>query len=104
MMMHVPLVGFLVTLIVVQSPPEVPSATEPPRATHTAQQLRRGLLQTADKIKSLHVVYRCDGYDPKRAPEGAYLYREVVAKSPSSLHSVSAHGHATMAWQDDPLQ
>lgn len=80
------------------------SATEPPKATYTAQQLRRGLLDTADKIKSLHVVYQSDAYDPKIFPEGSYLYREIIAKSPGSLHHVSAHGHAKLAREDDPFQ
>ena len=50
------------------------------------------------------MVYRCDDYDPKLFPKGAYLYREIIAKSPGSLHHVSAHGYAKMAWEDDPLQ
>jgi hypothetical protein len=104
MMMHVSLAGFLVTLILMQSPPTVPSATEPPRATYTAPQLRRGLLETADKINSLHVIYWTDDYDPKLYPKGAYLYREIIAKSPGSMHSVSAHGHAKLAREDDLFQ
>jgi hypothetical protein len=79
-------------------------ATESPRATYTAEQLRAGLLATADKIKSLSVVYRSNDYDPKLFPMGTYLYREIIAQSPGSLHHVSAHGHATLDWKDDPYQ
>lgn len=92
--------GHLITIVLMQAPP----AAEPPRAIYTARELRRGLLATADKIKSLSVVYRSDDYDRKRYPEGAYLRREVTAKSPGSMHHVSAHGQAAMPWEDDPLQ
>jgi hypothetical protein len=104
MMMHVSLAGFLVTLILMQSPPTVPSATEPPRATYTAPQLRKGLLETADKIKSLHMIYWTDDYDPKFYPKGAYLYREIIAKSPGSMHCASFHGHPKLAREDDLFQ
>jgi hypothetical protein len=103
-MIHASLSGLLLTLVAMQAPPTAPSASESPRATYTAQQLRTGLLETADKIKSLHVVYRSDDYDPERYPKGTFLYREIIAKSPGSLHEVSAHGHAAMAWEDDPFQ
>jgi hypothetical protein len=103
-MIHASLSGLLLTLVFTQAPPTAPSATEPPRATYTAQQLRRGLLETADKIKSLHVVYRSDDYDPERFPKGTFLYREIIAKSPGSLHHVSAHGHAKLPREDDPFQ
>jgi hypothetical protein len=103
-MIQASLSGLLLTLVLTQAPPTATSANERPRATYTAQQLRRGLLGTAGKIKSLHVIYRSDDYDAEHFPKGAYLYREIIAKSPGSLHHVSAHGHAKLAWEDDPLQ
>jgi hypothetical protein len=96
--------GILVRICAVVATSAALSDAEPPKATCTAQQLRAGLLATAEKIKSLSVVYESEAYAPEFSPPGTYLHREVVVKSPCSLHHVSAHGHATLDWQDDPYQ
>ena len=73
-----------------------PSTAEPPRATYTAQQLRRGLLETADRIKSLHVVYQSDDYDPNIYSKGTYLHRRSSRNRPA--HCITSPPMATRGW------
>src|SRR5262249_47441398 len=66
--------------------------------------LRARLLEAQREVHSLYVVYRAEGYDPQRFPQGAYLHRVVAAKSPCLLDHVSAHGHDRLDWHDDFYQ
>jgi len=78
--------------------------SEPPAAALNARQLRSALLEAQRGIRSISVTYRSDDYDPKKFPKGTYLHRIVVAKAPSFLYHVSAHGHRRLEWQDDFYQ
>jgi hypothetical protein len=72
-------------------------------STITLKRLQSELRESQLRIHSVSVAYRSSGYS-KDYPNGSYVYQKLVAKAPSSVLRISAHGHNALDWRDDPLQ
>lgn len=79
-------------------------ACPPPMATLDARQLRAQLLETADAITTLTVVYEITGYESDRAPADTYFHKELIVQDPIYLHCHTGHGYPGRSWIDDPYR
>jgi hypothetical protein len=77
-----------------------------PKASLSAKQLREGLLQRHQSVRSVYAYYRADDTykGDRRFPPGSYLVNIVAAKAPYQFFHVFAHGHDTLDWRDDRRQ
>lgn len=106
-------IAFTFLLSCLLSPPAVVGAEDdPPAATVDAAGLRDALLAAQGRISSISIVYMSDDYDPytiselgkEASPEGMFLRRSVALKAPASILHMTAHGHKSLPWEDDPFQ
>ena len=72
-------------------------------ATLSLDQLRSAILDTQSRIYAWRVVYESDR-NSASGDHGAFLHREVAAKSPDRFFHWSSHGYPQSDWRDDLYQ
>ena len=76
---------------------------KPSPVTHTPEQIKAVLLETADNLESLKVYYRSEYYTAPKASPKSYLYRKILSKSPYNLNHTNSHPCEAFAWDKDPF-
>jgi hypothetical protein len=78
-----------------------PEHSKPPPAKFSARELKDVIRSICQRIRSLRVRYKSEGYDPKQVRAGTFVHCTVIAKAPCLLFHDSAHGYPGLPWEAD---
>ena len=111
---NVRLAGFVPLLFVALCSDQVAGRGQPsienqtacsrPSTTETVESLKRIILETTQRIESLHVCCLGEYAHRPLADANAFYRVALSAKAPYFFYYDSAHGHDSMNWQLDPYR